>query len=246
MTTGPAERTARATYTEATAALASCVLDALRGVGDTAPLARFAETASDPKAALAAVRVLGADVLAPYALTGGSPHPRDLAVISQAAAVFPAPVFTAPPPEGPIENWAIAWRDWATDRLIAALGDAAARESPRPPTGETLTDATDWPRWAAGCARLAPLTLPGVGGPVPAAVRRHPVPLARATTRALLRRDYPTAARLLRWLAAAQRDGVTLALEPDRITEHIALHAAGEPRLALDLAVARLLLGRTA
>ncbi|MFD7510544.1 hypothetical protein ACFV5N_14585 [Streptomyces sp. NPDC059853] len=246
MTTGSAERAARAVYTEATAALARRVLDALRGVGDTAPLARFTEAATDPKAALAAVRVLGADVLAPHALTGGTPHPRDLAVIAQATAVFPAPVLTAPPPEGPLENWAIAWRDWATGRLIAALGDGAADDTPQPPAAPVLTDIADWQRWSGVCARLATLALPGVTGPVPAVVRRHPVALARGTTRALLRRDYPTAARLARWLAAAHRDGVPLPLDPAALTEHIALHAAGEPRLALDLAVARLLLGRTA
>ncbi|MGI5532089.1 hypothetical protein ACQEVX_33350 [Streptomyces syringium] len=59
--TGPADL--RAVYTAAHDELAVCVLDAL--AGGTSVLADFVGSAEDPKAALAAVRVAGADALAP-------------------------------------------------------------------------------------------------------------------------------------------------------------------------------------
>ncbi|MFH8366210.1 hypothetical protein [Streptomyces sp. NPDC018031] len=228
-------------YAEATADLARRVLDALHGVGGTAPLADFVDGCADPKAALAAVRVLGADTLAPQALTGAAAHPRDVAAIAQAAAVFPAPVFTQPPPAGLIENWTAAWRDWATTRLVAHHGGAVS-EAAEPQAGPALTDARSWQRWSGMMAQLAPLSLPGVDGPVRDVARRNPVPLARGTTRAMLRRDHPTAARLVRWLAALVQERVPLPLDPLPIVDHIALHTGGGPRIALDLAVARRML----
>ncbi|WP_431042762.1 hypothetical protein ACQUSR_13105 [Streptomyces sp. P1-3] len=239
---GSAEGTARAVYAEATAALARRVLDALRGVGGTAVLAEFVDGSADPKAALAAVRVIGADVLAPHALTGAAVHPQDATAISQAAAVFPAPVYASPPPRGPVEDWAVAWRDWATARLLARHGAAAPQLAP-PESCPALTHADPWRPWAATMARLSPLSLPGVDGPVRDAALRNPVALARGATRALLRRDYPTAARLARWLAAVHHEGVPLPLDPATYLDHIALHTGDGPRLALDLAVARELLG---
>lgn len=238
----PADGTARAVYAEAIADLARRVLDALRGVGDTAPIARFVDGCADPKAALAAVRVLGADALAPQALTGAAAHPRDVAAVSEAAAVFPAPVFAPPPPAGPAEDWTAAWRDWATARLLARHGGAGP-ETARPEAGPALADATAWKPWSGTMAQLSPLSLPGVDGPVADAARRNPAALARGATRAMLRRDYPTAARLVRWLAALAHQGVPLPLDPLPVAEHIALHTGDGPRVALDLAVARRLLG---
>lgn len=247
---GPTESSVRAAYTEATADLAHRVLGALRGAGDTAPLAAFVERHADPKTALAAVRIVGADALAPYAFGRGAPHPGDVATVRQAAGVFPAPVFAPPPPEGSTEDWVVAWRDWATARLLEnhvdpVAGEAGGPEVTEPAIGPVLAAEGAWRPWAALLAQLSPLSLPGVDGPVAEAARRHPVSLARAATRALLRRDHPTAARLSRWLAVLHRDGVPLPLDPVPLVEHVALHAGGGTRLALDLAVARELL-RTA
>ncbi|MBH5335371.1 hypothetical protein IHE55_11420 [Streptomyces pactum] len=238
----PADGAAQAGYAEAAADLARRVLDALGGVGDTAPLAAWADGCADAKAALAAVRVLGPDVLAPQALTGTAADPRDAAVIAQSADVFPAPVFAPPPPEGPAEDWIMAWRDRATATLLARHAGSAP-QVPEPAVGDVLTDARPWQRWSVLMAQLAPLGLPGVDGPVVDAARRNPLALARGTTRAMLRRDYPTAARLVRWLAALHHDGIGLPLEPLPVADHIALHAGTGPRTALDLAVARRLLG---
>ncbi|KUJ69991.1 hypothetical protein ACZ90_06390 [Streptomyces albus subsp. albus] len=240
--TRPADGPARTVYAEAAATLALRVLDALRGVEDTAMLADFVERGPDPKAALAAVRVIGADTLAPRALLGGLLHPQDAAAVSQAATLFPAPVHAPAPPDGPAENWVVAWRDWGTARLLARHGGTAP-EVPEPPAGPALTDAGPWQRWAVTMAQLAPLSLPGVDGPVREAALRNPLALARGTTRALLRRDYPTAARLLRWLAALHAAAVPLPLDPATVLDHLELRTGDGPRLALDLAVARALLG---
>ncbi len=247
----PAEGSVRAAYAEAIAVLAHRVLDTLRGVGDTAPLARFVEGAADPKAALAAIRILGADTLAAQALGAAAGHPGDAAVVQQAATVFPTPVHAPAPPEGSAENWTVAWRDWATVRLLERHADGGAEtHAPQPATGPALTPNGSWQAWSVLMAQLSPLSLPGVEGPVPDAARRHPVSLARGISRAMLRRDYPTAARLARWIAMLHRDGVPLPLDPVPLVEHIALHAGGGSRLALDVAIARALLtttpGRTA
>ncbi|UCM86673.1 hypothetical protein [Streptomyces marincola] len=224
--------------------MAHRVLDTLRGVEGTAPLADFVDGAADPKAALAAVRVVGADTLAPQALAGGAPHPRDTAILAQAATVFPAPVHSPAPPEGSAENWAVAWRDWATARLLERHADGGPEpHTPQPATGPALAPKGSWQSWNVLMAQLAPLSLPGVEGPVSEAARRHPVSLARGVTRAMLRRDYPTAARLARWTAALHRDRVPLPIDPVPLVEHLGLHAGGGPRLALDLAIARALLG---
>ncbi|MYV57584.1 hypothetical protein GT042_34750, partial [Streptomyces sp. SID3212] len=59
--------------------------------------------------------------------------------------------------------------------------------------------------------------------------------------RAVLRRDYPTAARITRWLAWLHADGVPLALDPAPLVEHIEVMAGGD-RLALDTAIAHRLI----
>ncbi|NDZ85813.1 hypothetical protein G3I23_09550, partial [Streptomyces sp. SID10115] len=69
-----------------------------------------------------------------------------------------------------------------------------------------------------------------------------PLALARGVTRATLRRDFPTAARIARWLVLLHTEGVPVPLDPAPLVEHLGLYGAG-PRLALDVAIARRLLG---
>jgi hypothetical protein len=89
--------------------------------------------------------------------------------------------------------------------------------------------------------QLSPLALPGLDGPVHAAARRAPLALARGASRAVLRRDFPTAMRITRWLALLAAEGVRLPLDPAPLVEHLRLLGGG-PRLALDAAIAGRLL----
>lgn len=303
-------------YAESAADLARRVLGALRGTGGTALLAEHVERADDPKAALAALRVVGADTFAPYLLGDSAFHPQDADAVAMAFTVFPPTVNPpAPPPGGPAEPWVVAWRDWAMAELLDRFTDsrgaglprttggepasvaevvdapAAAVRAPRPegapllvddrlraaygtpgaptreavrvpegsyaadrlhatdagytadaPTSTTEAAGLDWQRWSVRMGQLSPLALPGLDGPVHQAARAAPLALARGASRALLRRDHPTALRIVRWLAFVGAEGVPLPLELPPLIDHLDLIGGGGPRLALDLAIARRML----
>ncbi|WJV44247.1 hypothetical protein [Streptomyces flavofungini] len=214
-------------------------------------VAEHVERADDPKAALAAIRVVGADTFAPHLLGDAVLHPQDAAAVTQSFALFPPPVNTPDaPPAGAAEPWLVAWRDWATATLLARLtgAEAGTALAPRPTGAPVLTDDdsdrsdTDWQRWSVRMGQLSPLALPGLEGPVHTAARAAPLALARGATRAVLRRDFPTAARITRWLALLGAEGTRLPLDPVPLLEHLRLHGGG-PRLGLDVAIARRLLG---
>ncbi|MFE2597298.1 hypothetical protein [Streptomyces sp. NPDC057617] len=239
----------RTTYQESAAGLARRALGALHGAGGTAMVAEHVESERDPGAALAAIRILGADVLAPAVLAGTAFHPLDAeAVALSFTALPPSREEPLPPPTGPEEPWLMAWRDWGTVTLLTVLtsGDTARTGVPRPtspPAGVAAPrDGTGWAAWSVRMGRLSALALPGLESPVHDAARGAPLALARGATRAVLRRDYPTAARIVRWLAWLHADGVELPLDPAPLVEHIGLMAGGD-RLALDTAIARRLIG---
>ncbi|MEU7149280.1 hypothetical protein AB0B15_14775 [Streptomyces sp. NPDC045456] len=256
----------RTAHSESADQLARRALDALRGTGGAAVAAIHVEAAAaeaggDPAVALGAVRILGADVLAPYVLTGQPPPAGDTAAIGLALSALP-PDETPPPapPAGTEEAWIMAWIDWGLAAVQARLdpADAPVRTAPLPQGPPRCDDATPrnlppttdadggaqegWVSWSVRMGKLASLALPGLDGPVHDAARAGALGLARAATRATLRRDHPTAARITRWLAWLRADGVALPLDPAPLTEHIGLLGGGD-RPALDTAVARRLLG---
>ncbi|MEU6964058.1 hypothetical protein [Streptomyces chrestomyceticus] len=169
----------------------------------------------------------------------------DWGLASVLARLDPAnsPVRTAPLPQGPPQCDDAAPRNLppTTD---AADGDrqgssgASVREGsvPGAPAQE------GWVSWSVRMGKLASLALPGLDGPVHDAARAGVLGLARGATRATLRRDHPTAARITRWLAWLHADGTQLPLDPAPLTENIGLLGGGD-RPALDTAVARRLLG---
>ncbi|MFD0383514.1 hypothetical protein ACFQ2B_17495 [Streptomyces stramineus] len=135
---------ARADYAAAADHLASRVLGALRGAGGTVALvARHVDSAPDPLAALAAVRVLGADTFTPRVLIGAPFHAEDAAAVARSFDAFPAART------GTLDRTderTVAWRDWATAQLLARYGGQhapactprsprATAPSPTPPTG---------------------------------------------------------------------------------------------------------------
>jgi hypothetical protein len=224
----------QASYANAAAVLAGRVLDAVQGTGGVG-LAGFLDSCVDVTAGLGAVRLIGADVFAPHLLLDRPPDAGDIGVVDESFAVFPPATASATP-----EQRVMAWRDWATGRVLARLTE---RVSVGPPPPEVLDDTEDWQGWSVVAAQLSPLAQPGADGPVVEAVRQGRVALARGITRAVLRRDHTTAARLARWVALLGGTGVELPLDPALVIEHIRLHAGTGPRLLLDLAIARCLLG---
>ncbi|MGI5341834.1 hypothetical protein ACQEVS_32735 [Streptomyces sp. CA-181903] len=226
----------RPAYAAAADGLADRVLDALcRGTDGAGLIARYVDGHPDPLAALAAVRVVGADVFVPCLLAGAPLRAEDADAVIRSFTAFPVP------PGGQASRSAsAAWRDWATARLLVRLGaDGAHRVAAPPPADDGVPgDPARWREWSLRMARLSPLATPHLDGPVRVAARGGAVALSRGLTRSLLRRDLPTAARLVRWLALLRHDGVTLPLDPAPALEHVALLAGRSPRTALDAAVA--------
>ncbi|MGZ3145546.1 DUF6895 family protein [Lentzea chajnantorensis] len=242
MTTGGAiDRTSRA---DAVAALAGHLVGAL-GEGVPTRLADFLDSCADGVAGLWAVRLVGADAFAPHLLAGRLLEGRDAAVVSDAFEAFP-------PVQQPVthQQCVLAHRDQATAELLVRLTDGrcappgtvevwenreASAHLGTSPVDALLGPAEQWARWSVAVAQLSPLALPGLDGPVFEAVAGAPLALARGTTRAVLRRDYATAARLVRWVALlADRVPLDAAL----LVEHLRLHAGADARLLLDLAIA--------
>ncbi|WP_202917882.1 hypothetical protein [Streptomyces taklimakanensis] len=242
----------RTEYAAAVESLADRVLGALRGAEDAVVVARQVDRALDPKAALAAVRVLGPDVFAPALLVGAPFGPDDAQAVTESFRVFP------PAPDATPET---AWRDRTTAHLLARYGGDSPEEvsAALGVPGETaLLDAVDavdadpadpsgantaWRAWSSRMAQLSPLALPDVDGPVQTAALRRTLALARGTTRAMLRRDYPTAARLARWLALASHRGARPETDVAAVVRHIELHDGSGARTALDTEIARHLSG---
>ncbi|MDT0346186.1 hypothetical protein [Streptomyces litchfieldiae] len=223
-----------ADYAVAVEDLAGRVLAALRGVQDTpGPAAHVAE-APDIKAALAAVRVLGPDVFAPALLAGVPPGPDDLTTVTEALRVFP------PAPGDPPE---VARLTRATVALLARHGGEVPAVEDGIPSPAPEDDADPpWRAWSLTMARLAPLTLPGAAGPLGDRAGRRALDLSRGLARSLMRRDYPTAARLARWVALARARGATAGLDIEPVVRHLELCGGGSARTALDITIARLLI----
>jgi hypothetical protein len=242
----------QASFTETATALAGRVLTALRTDGEVG-LADFVNASTGTTAALGAVRVVGADIFVPHVLLNRPLDPADARIVADSFAMFPPADTPATP-----EQWVGAWRDWATVRLMLHLAGPPADDLGNvPPPPESLPvalgDARSWQQWAVRVAQLSPLALlplalfPSTPSPldssVTSAVAAEATALALGVSRAMLRRDYTTAARLARWTALlAGMADVESPLDPVLLVEHLRLHAGAGPRLLLDLAVARRLL----
>ncbi|ONI87798.1 hypothetical protein ALI22I_20975 [Saccharothrix sp. ALI-22-I] len=233
---------AQLSIADAAATLAGRILDAFHGDEFTG-LADHVDSCADQVVALGAVRLVGADVFAPHLLLSRPLAGRDVAVVADSFAYFPA---VGEPDTH--ERRVTAWRDWATATVLTRLAgtgpDEAVVFAPPPDTASAVLGPADaWQQWSVHVAQLSPLALPEVGGPVVEAVGREGKALARGAVRAVLRRDYVNAARLARWVALLSHSGTRLPLDPVLLVEQIRLHGGTGPRLLLDLAVARHQLG---
>jgi hypothetical protein len=224
-------------YAAAVERLAASVVGAL---GSTDGVFRLRDqlSAGEGRSGLAAVRVMGPDVLAPFVLGGHRFSGDDAEVVAASMRMFPITTPDAPLDAGSRGGVPVrALREWATSQVLARLG---APEFAGPcPSGADLGRDRGWLPWVAVLAQLSPLAFPGVDSPMRAQVRRDRRDVARGVTRAMLRRDYLTAARLVRWLSAEDEPGADawFALEP--VMRHLEVVAEPDARLLLELALAR-------
>ncbi|MFI9816988.1 hypothetical protein [Saccharothrix variisporea] len=235
MTTGG--RVAETSLAGAADVLAGQVVDALRG-RERPGLVAHVEACGDRTVVLGAVRLVGSDLFAPHLLADHLLDPGDVEVVSDSFACFP--VVRAPASH---EQHVTAWRDWATATALLRLADPGEPDPGPPGDAETvLGDPAEWRTWSVHVAQLAPLALPGLGGPVVDAVFGQPLAVGRGVTRSLLRRDYATVVRLARWTALLHHARIDLPLDPYLLTDHLRLYAGTGARTALDLTITRRLL----
>ncbi|MER6910992.1 hypothetical protein ABT354_04885 [Streptomyces sp. NPDC000594] len=222
----------------ATCVLAGALTRALQKGGDTFGVRRSLDAWGDRTGGLAAVRVLGADVLTPFVLTGRPLPAEDAALVRTAVRAHPAPRHQ------PLEAALWGARDAALVRALAALGvDGTDWEglAPAPPLSGGL--APDWMSLTAVLVPLASAAHPFTDTALRSQLAGRRLDLSRGLVRALLRRDLLSAARMARWLVLD-----TPAAAPDLVTpalEHLEVLGADDPRVQLEVAVARRLMART-
>ncbi|MDO0909847.1 hypothetical protein QQM39_02905 [Streptomyces sp. DT2A-34] len=214
--------------------LASDVVSALRG-GDHVRMAGTGATDDlEGNFALAAVRVLGADLLLPHVLFPTPPAPEALAVFRRTVQAFPPRADAAP---------TVKWSHWAMSRTLRRLdaplaGAAAGDQAAEPDVAGWLDEAT-WQMLTHQLAVLAPLAVPGEDCAVARAARRRPVDVARGFVRAVRRRDWQQAAGAGRWLTLL--DGVPDTLGLEAGLDFVELMGGNDPRVALQVQAARVM-----
>ncbi|MEU3844793.1 hypothetical protein AB0E88_32785 [Streptomyces sp. NPDC028635] len=209
--------------------LASGVASALRG-GGHAPLPGEALNDRADGVTLAAVRVLGADLLLPYVLSGTAPPAHELATVHTAAQAF-APRPDAAP--------AVAWSHWGMMRALRRVDPAFGGPAPAEPGTDWLSR-EPWQGLTHRLAVLAPLAVPGEDSAVSRGAQERVVDLSRGFVRAVRRRDWRQAAGAGRWLALLE--GVPETLGLDAGLDFVELMADGDACVALQVGAARLML----
>lgn len=232
-----ATASARADYARATDELANRVRSAVQDRAHAGLLTDHVSQAEDTQAALAAVRVLGLDAVSAPLLNNAALTDGDGEILVDSLRVFP-PAFSSPARGDDTVDGSdavLAWRDWALGQMAPRL--QIQLDCPVEPIApDTSTDS--WRSSSARMAQLSTLAVPGLDSTVHDLARQDPLSIARGATRAILRRDHPTAAALGRWLALLHHGGTALPLNVELLVEHISLFGSGDPRTALDTAIA--------
>ncbi|MDF3149112.1 MULTISPECIES: hypothetical protein [unclassified Streptomyces] len=214
--------------------LAADVVSALRG-GDHVRMSGTGATDDlEGNFALAAVRVLGADLLLPHVLFPTPPAPEVLAVFRRTVEAFPPRADAAP---------TVKWSHWAMSRTLRRLdtpltGAPAGDPAAEPDAAGWLDEAT-WQVLTHQLAVLAPLAVPGEDCAVVRAAQRRPVDVARGFVRAVRRRDWQQAAGAGRWLTLL--DGVPDTLGLEAGLDFVELMGGSDPRVALQVQAARVM-----
>lgn len=236
----------RAVYATAVETLAGSVVRALTGADDAFRLAdqiSLGGSPADQLAGLAAVRVLGSDALAPFVLARHRFSTEDADVVATSIRMFPVP---EPDQIDSDDNTVLVreLRDWATGQALIGLG-APGRTHPYPElAGPGAGRDRGWVEWTGMLAQLSPMAVPSLDSSLHADARRHRLDVARGVTRAVLRRDPLTAARLARWLAASGEAPMDPPFPVEPVLRQLELVAKPDHRLRLEITIARYGLGR--
>ncbi|MEV6791710.1 hypothetical protein AB0M87_06860 [Streptomyces sp. NPDC051320] len=222
--------------------LASEVVFALQSEDHLSAVCGAAGIGEDDRTGIAAVRVIGADLLLPSILYGRDPHPGDIAVLQRAVIEFP-PRTGAPA--------ASAWSHWAMESTLRQLARAEAAETAEglrqagqfsatgTEPGAGWLEQAPWQALTHQLSVLAPLAVPAATSAVNRAANRRPVDVARGFVRAVRRRDWLQAAGAGRWLATL--DGVPDTLGLDAGLDFVQLMGGQDARVTLHLRAARLI-----
>ncbi|MFC8697998.1 hypothetical protein [Streptomyces parvus] len=213
--------------------LATEVVLALRSGDHLATVCGAAGIDEENRTGIAAVRVIGADLLLPSVLYGRHPHPGDVAVLDRAVREFP------PKPDAPA---ATAWSHWhmisTLQRMAPPAPGAAAPDAYAEPDAAWLEE-SPWQAFTHQLSVLAPLAVPAAPSAVQRAAANRAVDLSRGFVRAVRRRDWLQAAGAGRWLAAVGGEPATLGLE--RGLDFVELMGGHDPRVTLHVRAARLM-----
>ncbi|MEU9113200.1 hypothetical protein AB0D04_15805 [Streptomyces sp. NPDC048483] len=206
---------------------------ALRGEGDPYALSHILRQGD--AVSLAALRVLGADALAPYALDHRvCPGGDDERVVREALAAYP--------PGADASEVSV----WSYRGLVEAshsyLPGGAAHWPQPPPAGADWVTADPWPKLTHRASQLAALALPGLAPGLAESLTARTDDLARGFVRAVRRRDWLQAAGVGRWLARMPEVPQSLGL--DAGLAFVRQMSGGDARVALHVVAAQRFYGR--
>lgn len=211
--------------------LSSDVVSALRGGDHVRVSGTGAAEGLAGSLAVAAVRVMGADLLLPHVIFHTPPTPEAHTVFRQTVEAFPPRADGAP---------AVVWSHWAMRRTLRRL-DAPPTGSPADDEGAepdaAWLDGATWQFLTHQLAVLAPLAVLGEDCALARAARCRPVDVARGFVRAVRRRDWRQAAGAGRWLTLLDGAPDTLGLENG--LDFVELMGGSDPRVALQVEAAR-------
>ncbi|MFD6420602.1 hypothetical protein [Streptomyces sp. NPDC060198] len=216
--------------------LANEVVLALRSGGHLATVCGAAGIHEDDRTGIAAVRVIGADLLLPSVLYGQNPHPGDVAVFHRAVRDFPPRPDASP---------STAWSHWAMLSTLhrvapSTTGPLTAGVPALDEPGLAGLDDAPWQTLSHQVSLLAPLAVPAAASSVARIARGRVTDLARGFVRAVRRRDWLQASGTGRWLAALGGEPPTLGL--GRGLDFVELMGGQDPRVALNVRAARLMI----
>ncbi|MFF4607731.1 hypothetical protein ACFY12_33960 [Streptomyces sp. NPDC001339] len=207
---------------------------ALRGEGG--PYALSGVLRQEDTLTPAAVRVLGADALAPYAMEHlAAPFGADdEAVVRQALAAFPPKADASE-----VSVWSYRGLVEASHTFLPGAG----RQWPAVPEADTgWVGSEPWPKLSHQVSQLAALALPGLAPGLAEQLAARTDDLARGFVRAVRRRDWPQAAGLGRWLARLPDVPRTLGL--DSGLAFVRQLGGADPRVTLHIVAAQRFHGR--
>ena len=179
-------------------------------------------------------------------LLGISSVPDDAEVVAISIRTFPLPELDLGAKyDHDADNAMLvrALREWATGEVLTRLGESGSATPYPARAGAGAGRDRGWVTWVGMLAQVSPLALPGLYSALHADVRRYRLDVARGVTRAMLRRDHLTAARLLRWLAACGDAPLDPPFPVELVLRQLELVAEPDPQLRLEITMARYGLG---